>query len=134
MDDVGPSNWYNHPTDTNNIDPEGDDQSDGYMDADSFPQFIPNPNDPQSHIANLTGAFYLLTLLEEEERPCWHIHNCSFTWEMRVDYYLDRHLDVIFDKVRMDANTFIGLSSLLEGRRLLHSTRNMSVDAQLFIF
>ena len=53
---------------------------------------------------------------------------------MRVDYYLDGHPDVIFDKVRMDADTFIGLSSLLEEQELLHSMRNMSVDAQLFIF
>ena len=65
MDDAGPSNCYNYPMDANNTDPERDDQSDDYMDADSFSQFIPNPNDPQSHLANLTGAFYLLTLLEE---------------------------------------------------------------------
>ena len=64
-----------------------------------------------------------------EERLRWRIHNCSFTGEMRVDYYLDGHPDVIFNKVRMDADTFIGLSSLLEGQGLLHSTRNMSVDA-----
>ena len=53
---------------------------------------------------------------------------------MRVDYYLNGHPDVIFDKVRMDADTFIEFSRLLEGRGLLHSTRNMSVDTQLFIF
>ena len=104
------------------------------MDAYSFPGFIPNSNDPQSHLANLTGAFYLLTLLEEEERPRWRIHNCSFTRKMCVDYYLDGHSDVIFDKVRMDPDIFIRLRNPLEGRRLLHSTRNISVDAQLFIF
>ena len=134
MDDAGPSNWYINPIDANNTDLECSDQSDDYMDVDSVPQFTPNPNDPQSHLANLTGAFYLLTLLEEEERPRRRIHNCSFIGEKRVDYYLDGYPNVIFDKVRMDADTFIGLSSLLEGRRLLHSTHNMSVDAQLFIF
>ena len=69
IDDVGPSNWYNHPMESNNTDSVGDDQSDDYMDTDSFPAFIPNPNDPQSHFVNWTGALYLLTLVEEEERP-----------------------------------------------------------------
>ena len=55
--------------DANNIDPTRSDQSDDYMDVDSVPQFIPNPNDPQSHLANLIGALYLLMLVEEEERP-----------------------------------------------------------------
>ena len=117
----------------NNIDSIGDDQSDDYMDAYSFPAFIPNPNDPQSHLANLTDALYLLTLAEDEERPHRYIHTCSFIGDMRVNYYLAGHPDVIFDKVRMDADTFIEVSNLLEGRGLL-PTRNMSVDAQLFIF
>ena len=45
MGDVGPSNWYNNPMEANNTDPERSDQSDDYMDVDSVPQFIPNPND-----------------------------------------------------------------------------------------
>ena len=53
---------------------------------------------------------------------------------MKVDYYLNGHEDVIFNKVRMDADTFQQLSDLLEARGLLHSTQHMSVDAQLFIF
>ena len=80
------------------------------------------------------GALYSLTLAEDEERPRWCIHTYSFIGEMQVDYYLDGHPDVIFDKVQMDADAFIGLKGLLEGRGLLHSTLNMSVGAQLFIF
>ena len=99
MDDAGPSNWYNNPMDANNSDPARSDQSDDYMDADSVSQFIPNPNDPQSHLANLTGALYLLTLAEEEERPHRRIHNSSYNGDIRVDYYLDGHPDVIFDKL-----------------------------------
>ena len=34
----------------------------------------------------------------------------------------------------MDADTFLQLSGLLEGRELLHATQHMSVDAQLFVF
>ena len=99
MDDEGPSNWYNHPMESNNTDSAGDDQSDDYIDDDSFSAFIPNPNDPQSHLANLICALYLLMLVEEEEKPHRRIHTCSFIGEMRVDYYLDGHLDVIFDKL-----------------------------------
>ena len=33
----------------------------------------------------------------------------------------------------MDADTFIQLSGLLEGRGLLHVTQHMSMDAQFFI-
>ena len=54
-------------------------------------------------------------LVEEEEKPHRRIHTCSFTGEMRVDYYLDGHPDVIFDRVRVDTDTFIELSGLLEG-------------------
>ena len=67
MDDAGPSNWYNNPMDAHNSDPLCSNESDDHVDADSVPQFIPNPNDPQSHLANLTGALYLLMLVEEEE-------------------------------------------------------------------
>ena len=70
MDDAGLSNWDNNPMDSNNTDSAGDDQSDDYMDTNSFLAFIPNPNDPQSHLANLMGALYLLTLDEKDERIC----------------------------------------------------------------
>ena len=53
---------------------------------------------------------------------------------MKVEYYLNRHQNVIYDKVQIDTDTFIQLSDLLEGRGLLHSTQHMGVDAQLFIF
>ena len=82
MDDAAPSNWYNHPMESNNTYSVADDQSDDYMDVNSFPTFIPNPNDPQSHLVNLMGALYMLTLAEEEERPHRRIHTCSFIGEM----------------------------------------------------
>ena len=67
-DDVDPSNCNNHhseSTDTNSI---KNDKIDDPMDTKSFPSFIPNADDPQSHLANLAGILYLLTLAKEEER------------------------------------------------------------------
>ena len=53
---------------------------------------------------------------------------------MRVDYYINAHEVVTFDKVHMHPKTFLQLSGLLEERGLLHSTQHMSINAQLFIF
>ena len=85
------------------------------IDDETIPQFIPNPNDPQSEVMNMADIMYLLTLVEEEKRgPCW-LHICPFTGEMKVNYYLNRHPNVIYDKVRMNADIIIQLSGLLEG-------------------
>ena len=130
MDDAGPSNWEDNDSYSSHSDSPDDDA----IDDDTIPQFIPNPNDRQSEAANMAGILYLLTLVEEEERGRRRIHRCPFTGEMKVDYYLTGHPSVIYDKVRMNADTFIRLSSLLEGRGLLHATQHMSVDAQLFVF
>ena len=72
--------------------------------------------------------------LSSLEKGRQQIHICQYLGAMKVDYYLNGHEDVIFDKVHMDANTFIQLSGLFESRGLLHSTQRMSVNCQLFIF
>ena len=68
MDDAGPSNWNNHHSESTDTDSTDDNQIDDSMDAKSFPSFIPNVDEPQSHLANLVSGLYLLTLAEEEER------------------------------------------------------------------
>ena len=57
------------------------------MDDETILQFIPNPNDPQSHMANMTDILYLLTLVEVKEIGPRRIHTCLFTREMKVEYY-----------------------------------------------
>ena len=75
MGDVGLSNWNNHHSELTDTDLIDDDQIDDSMDEESFPSFIQNADDPKSHLTNLTGRLYLLTLAEEEEeRQCRRIH------------------------------------------------------------
>ena len=107
---------------------------DASMDEDSFPFFIPNANDTYSQLANLAGGLYTLALLEEEEIGHWQIHMCPYTRPIRVDYYLNTHEDVMFNKVCMDTDTFLQLRGLLEAQELLHGTQNMSADAQPVYF
>ena len=95
MDDAGPSNWEDDNSDSIHSDSNGGD----YMDDETIPQFISNPNYPQSHMANMTSILYLLKLVEEEERGPRRIHSCPFTVEMKVEYYLNGHPSVIYDKV-----------------------------------
>ena len=111
-----------------------DDHIDNPMDTDSLPYFIQNANNLHSRLANLVGGLYLPKLVEGEQSGRRRINTSPFTRAMKVDYYLNGHEDVIFDKVRMDADTFEQLSSLLKAWGLLHSTQNMTVEAQLFIF
>lgn len=85
---------------------------DDYMKDKNFPIFIPNANDARNQFENLTSELYLLALLEEEEIGR-RIHTCPYTRPMRVDYYINAHGDVTFDKVRMYPETFLQLSRLL---------------------
>ena len=85
------------------------------IDDETIPQFILNPNDPQSEATNMVDILYLLTFVEEEEKGPCRIHTCPFTGKMKVDYYLNVYPSVIYNKVQMDTDTFIQLSGLLEG-------------------
>ena len=106
MDDAGPFNWEDNNSYSSHSESTGDNYMND-MDDKTIPQFIPNPNDPQSHAANMASILYLLTLVEEEKRGPRQIHICSFIGEIKVEYYLNGHPSVIYDKVRIDADTFI---------------------------
>ena len=56
------------------------------------------------------------------------------TGKLRVEELLNGHPDIMFNKVRMDKDSFLTLSHILENKGLLQSSNYSTVDEQLFLF
>ena len=56
------------------------------------------------------------------------------TGKLRVEELLNGHPDIMFNKVRMDKDSFLTLSHILKSKGLLQSSNYSTVDKQLFLF
>ena len=82
--------------------------------------------------ATAAAAWWVYRFVGRE--PSTPRHTSILTGKLRVQELLNGHPDIMFNKVRMDKDSFLTLSHILESKGLLQSSNYSTVDEQLFLF